>query len=155
MISFDLKCGHGHVFEVWFRSSADYEAQQAASQIACPTCGSPEIEKAVMAPAVSAKSNQRSAVPATQMAHAPVDDARRAEMHALIEALAQAQTKALEGSQWVGEQFADRVRAMHYGEADHAAVHGTASLSDAQAMIEEGLPVAPLIVPVVPPDRLN
>ena len=33
MISFDLKCGHGHVFEVWFRSSADYEGGRKPDRV--------------------------------------------------------------------------------------------------------------------------
>ena len=34
MIVFDLKCSNqGHVFEAWFGSSGDYEAQQARGLI--------------------------------------------------------------------------------------------------------------------------
>src|SRR3546814_4945920 len=60
MIVFDLKCyDRGHVFEGWFGSSADYEKQRASGMIACPVCGDTQVRKAVMSPAVSAKSNQR------------------------------------------------------------------------------------------------
>ena len=63
MIVFDLRCGHGHVFEAWFGSSAAYEEQRAGGMIACPMCGSAEIGKAVMAPNVAAKGNRRSDAP--------------------------------------------------------------------------------------------
>lgn len=155
MISFDLKCGLGHVFEAWFRSSMAYEEQRDADQIACPFCGDTRIGKAVMAPAVGAKGNQRDAVPApAQMVTTdapPTEEQIRAVLHALV----QAQARSLEQSQWVGDSFTERARAMHYGEEDQAPIHGTANLDDARAMIEEGLAVAPLLVPVAPPDQTH
>ena len=38
MISFDLKCGLGHVFEAWFKSSGAYEEQRNSGLIGCPLC---------------------------------------------------------------------------------------------------------------------
>jgi hypothetical protein len=45
MIVFDLRCGAGHVFEAWFGSNADWEAQRASGQVACPLCGDAALEK--------------------------------------------------------------------------------------------------------------
>jgi hypothetical protein len=61
MIVFDLKCGEGHTFEEWFKSSADYEERTAAQAIACPECGDTHIAKGLMAPRV----NGGAAAPAT------------------------------------------------------------------------------------------
>ena len=74
---------------------------------------------------------------------------------AAIAALAAAQARALEGSQWVGTGFADKARAMHLGEAPAAPIHGQTSAAEAKALIEEGVPVAPLPLPVVPPEACN
>lgn len=147
MIVFDLKCSGGHVFEAWFGSSADYEAQRGKALIACPVCGDASVEKAVMAPNVAAKGNQRS--------DAPSPAAGRPDPKALMAALAEAQAKMLEGSKWVGLAFADKARAMHLGEEPHATIHGQASVAEAKALIEEGVPVAPLPLPVVPPEQRN
>ena len=158
MISFDLKCDGGHVFEIWFRSSADYEAQRSAGHIMCPTCGGQQVEKAVMAPAVAAKGNKRAATATAgeaQFIAGPEGAAQAEQMRALMQAMAQAQAKSLKESQWVGDKFAEQARAMHYGETDNAPIHGTAGIEEARAMLEEGLPVAPLLVPIVPPDRAN
>lgn len=161
MISFDLKCDGGHVFEVWFRSSADYESQRAARQIACPYCGEQEISKAVMAPAVASKGNRRPDVLPAEAASpsqpiATMPDAQSIhKIRILMAELAEAQSRALADSQWVGPAFAERARAMHYGEAEQTAIHGTASLQEARAMVEEGLSVAPLLVPIAPPDQTN
>lgn len=59
MIVFDLKCAHQHIFEVWFRSSADYERQKINGLLSCPICGDQDIKKSIMAPNVSLKSNQK------------------------------------------------------------------------------------------------
>lgn len=161
MIVFDLQCGpNGHRFEGWFGSSQDYESQQARGLVSCPTCGSPEVVKAVMAPNVGRKGNQmpvptrttgEPASPAQPMANAPLPP----EAVAMLKAVAAMQAEAIKSSTWVGEKFADDARAMHYGEKDPAAIHGRATLDEARELMEEGIPVAPLLVPVVPPEEAN
>lgn len=149
MIVFDLKCSDGHVFEAWFGSSDAYEDQRDRGLVACPMCGSAEVTKAVMAPNVTAKGNQRSDAAAPQQAPSP------AAMKAVIAALAEAQSKMLETSQWVGTAFADKARAMHLGESPTAQIHGQTTPDEAKALIDEGVPVAPLLLPVVPPEAQN
>lgn len=169
MIVFDLKCAHDHVFEVWFASSQAYEDQRARGLVACAFCGSTDVTKAVMAPRLNAKGNQRTALlstpgepepaapatPAVAVSNATPPPADVAKMRAVLTALAQAQAKALSQSTWVGGDFADRARAMHYGEEDHVPIHGQADPEEAAALIEEGVAVAPLPFPVIPPDAQN
>ena len=148
MIVFDLKCAGGHVFEAWFKSSAGYEDQRAGGLLACPMCGSEDVAKAVMAPNVAAKGNQRGDAPARDVPPPEV-------IKAAMAALAEAQSKMLEKSQWVGVAFADKARAMHLGEAPVVPIHGQATAEDAKALMEEGVPVAPLPIPIVPPEAQN
>ncbi|ATY30693.1 DUF1178 family protein [Sphingomonas psychrotolerans] len=150
MIVFDLKCGGGHVFEAWFGSSAAWEAQRASGLVGCPICGSGDVAKAVMAPNVGAKGNQRAPAPAPS-ADAPPPEVIKAAM----EMIASAQAKMLETSRWVGAAFVDKARAMHLGEEPTAQIHGQATPEQAQELVDEGVPVAPLLVPVVPPERRN
>ena len=77
------------------------------------------------------------------------------EVAAAIDKLAKAQAKALKDSTWVGKAFAEQSRAMHYGECDHAPIHGEATLEEARELLDEGVPVAPLPLPVAPPDDVN
>ncbi|WP_298333629.1 DUF1178 family protein [uncultured Erythrobacter sp.] len=168
MIVFDLHCEHGHRFEGWFRSSYDFEDQVARGLMMCPECGTQVVSKAPMAPAVPAKGNslpERASQP--QMQPQPVPAASKtgeqsvsnapppAEVQKALEALAQAQAKALEKSTYVGKDFAKQSREMHYGERDEAVIHGQASLEEAKELAEEGVPVAPLPFPVAPPEELN
>lgn len=156
MIVFDLKCGgQGHVFEAWFGSSADYEAQQARGLIACPICCDTAVAKAVMAPAVAAKGNRRAVAPRPDTPAPAASGVDMEKMQALVEAVAKAQQKLLAGSTWVGRDFADQARAMHYGEQDRASIHGEVAPAEAKALIAEGVEVAPLPLPVVPPHAKN
>ena len=155
MIVFDLKCSNAHVFEIWFGSSDDYENQRARGLVNCPYCGDGVIEKAVMAPRVSAKGNT---MPTPQSLPVAIPDSKApepAEMKAVLGALARMQSEMLAKSEWVGRKFADKARAMHHGETDHSPIHGEVSPDDAKALKEEGVPVAALPFPVIPPEAQN
>jgi hypothetical protein len=146
MIIFDLKCvPQGHVFEGWFGSSADYEEQQRRGLVACPLCGASEVGKAVMAPAVGAKGNQSAG-------HFSGDPA---SVKRMLAALAAEQKKMLASSEHVGDRFAEEARAIHLGETEARAIHGRASREQAESLIEDGIPVAPLPLPLVEPGEEN
>ena len=177
MIVYDLTCDASHVFEGWFGSSDDFMAQQARGLVTCPACGSAAVKKAPMAPAVGKKGNQggpasaltdteaqlEANVPAAKAASEPsrkstgpmAKGPMPAEIKQAIAKLAEAQTKALKDSTWVGKSFAEESRKMHYGERETAPIHGQASRKEAAALLEEGIAVAPLPLPVAPPDELN
>ena len=151
MIVFDLSCDNAHTFEGWFGSSDDFASQQARGLVMCPVCESAAVSKAPMAPAVPAKGNRTEST-----ARVPVaNKAMPAEVAEAFKALAAAQAKALAKSEWVGDRFAAEVRSMHYGEAEEKQVHGRATSDDARSLMEEGIAVAPLLVPVHPPEELN
>lgn len=152
MIVFDLRCAPaGHVFEGWFASSSAFEAQQGRGLVACPMCGSAEIGKAPMAPAVGAKGNQAPAAagPPVRSAGDP------GEMKAMLAAAAALQKALLAGSESVGPRFAAEARAIHLGEADDRPIHGEASRAEAASLIEDGVPIAPLPFPVIGPGEEN
>ena len=133
MIVFDLRCeDSGDVFEAWFQSSADYDAQRKRGLVRCPACQSKRIAKAPMAPRVPAKSGDSP-----------------------LARLAAAQAKALENSEWVGDRFAEEARSIHLGETEPRPVHGNATAAEAKSLIDDGVPVAPLPLPVVPPNQVN
>jgi hypothetical protein len=133
VIVFDLQClDGGETFEAWFRSNADYDEQRDAGLVLCPFCESARISKAPMAPRVPRKSAA-----------------------GFIEKLAAAQAEMLKDSRWVGDRFAETARAMHSGDIAHECVHGRTTAAEAKALVDEGVPVAPLPLPVVPPSQVN
>jgi len=155
MIVFDLCCVAGHRFEGWFGSSDDFTSQQARNLVNCPQCGSSDVTKAPMAPAVPKKGNQQVARPAAGQSMDLAGGAIPAEAAEALQKLAQMQAEALKSSRWVGDKFAEESRAMHYGEREAATIHGKATPREAKELFEEGVPVAPLPFPVAPPDKLN
>lgn len=156
MIVFDLKCAAGHVFEAWFGSSVDYDEQRGRGLVCCPICESAEVTKAAMAPAVPAKGGAEDGETGED-AKVPMQSggADPANVKRLLADLAREQAKMLENSDYVGENFAREARAMHDGEKDERAIHGETSLEDARSMLDDGVPVAPLPLPVRPPGTEN
>jgi|SRR5690606_6973648 len=161
MIVFDLSCAEGHRFEGWFGSSGDFARQQECGLVTCPQCGSDDVVKAPMAPAVPRKGNAQLPAPASPVSESATESVpvaageMPAEVTQALARLAAAQKKALEKSTWVGEKFAEQARAMHYGERETAAIHGQTSLDEAKSLIDEGVPVAPLPLPIAPPEEIN
>lgn len=148
MIIFDLRCiAAGHVFESWFGSSEDYDDQQAQGLVSCPICGDPEVEKAPMAPSVPRKGGE---------AGAPdLFSSNPETVKAMLGALASMQREMIAKSDWVGDGFASEARAIHLGEAAPRSIHGRATREDAESLIEDGIPVAPLLFPVPLPGEEN
>jgi hypothetical protein len=133
VIVFDLLCKDGgETFEAWFRSSSDYEEQRAGGLVECPICASTNIAKAPMAPRVPRKGGGEP-----------------------LARLAAIQSEMLKSSRWVGEQFATTARAMHSGDIPPEQVHGQATLAEAKSLVEEGVGIAPLPLPVIPPTQVN
>lgn len=144
MIHYALRCSNDHGFDSWFQSAAGYDSLRAADQVACPVCGDTKIEKLLMAPAVrparkagtgAAKPNLTE--PTTEL------EAAMAEMRRQVEA----------NSEYVGLNFAAEARRMHEGDIDQRAIYGEAKPDEARALIEDGVPVAPL--PFMPARKAN
>ena len=129
MIAYALRCHKGHEFDGWFRDSAAFDDQCRGGHLSCPSCNSVRIEKAIMAPAVSGTK-------------------KRAEAAAQIRQFATGLRKYVqENADYVGPNFAEEARKIHYGETQERHIYGEASAEEARELIEEGLDVAPL-----PPD---
>jgi hypothetical protein len=136
MIVFNLKCRKDHVFEAWFRDSASYDAQAEAGDLACPTCGSREIEKALMAPRLgrSGKSGHPGGGEPNQKAVMETQQAGEA-----MKALRGLREKIERTCDYVGPSFAEEARKIHYGETDPRNIYGETSSEDAEALKEEGV----------------
>ncbi|MEL6914183.1 MAG: DUF1178 family protein [Pseudomonadota bacterium] len=138
MIRYTLKCREGHAFESWFSTAEGYEELRAAGHVTCAVCGSAEVEKSLMAPAVSAPAEAAS----LKAAASPQEVALK-KFKAHLD----------KNSDYVGRDFATRARAMHDGTEPDRAIHGEASFEEAKSLVEDGVPVTPL--PFQSPRRTN
>ncbi len=151
MIRYNLHCDRGHGFESWFQSSSAYDSQVKRKLVTCPQCGSAKVEKAIMAPQIGRKGNQKQEAAApthpadnTSLVMAPQEAELRAKLKELRDHI-------VKNADNVGESFPDEARAMHYGDKEHRPIYGEASLEEARSLIDEGIEVAP--IPVLPGDR--
>ena len=133
MIRFSLHCDKDHEFEGWFSSSKDFDGQSERGLVECPVCGSRQIGKSLMAPAVAASRD----TPARPLAM----DSEKREMMRKLRDMVQA---VKQNSEDVGDRFADEARKIHHGETEARGIIGKASSDDAKSLIEEGIEIAPL-----------
>lgn len=140
MIRFTLTCDQDHRFDSWFQSGDAFDTLRKSGMIACAICGSPKVEKALMAPAVSLSDK-----PARPSLAAPASD-----VEAALRAL---RDKVEAESDYVGDTFAREARAMHEGAIPERAIWGETKPDEARALIEDGIPVLPL--PFGPKPRGN
>ena len=124
MILFDLRCKDGHGFEAWFRDSAAYDDQAAAGDLACPVCGSAEVSKALMAPAVNSRPK--------------IDPGQAAELMRVWRGV---QNHIEKNFDHVGPKFAEEARKMHYGDAAKRSIYGEATKTEAKELRDEGIEV--------------
>ena len=132
VIVYNLRCKNGHEFEGWFRDSHAYDLQFEDGKLSCPTCNSRKVEKAIMAPALAGARE-------TKAKH---DQARQQRQF-----MTGLRKYVQEHAEYVGPNFAEEARKIHYGETPDRHIYGEATHKEAQELIEEGVDVAPL-----PPD---
>ena len=125
MILFNLRCGEDHIFEAWFRDGASYDRQSEEGDIVCPVCGITRIEKAPMAPrlATGASRNESDADMVRQIRGA------FAELRDQVE----------KSCDYVGTEFAEEARKIHYGEKEKRNIYGEASSEEAKELVDEGV----------------
>lgn len=151
MIRYALKCARDHSFESWFQSAEAFDMLAASGHLGCAICGDPAVAKELMAPSVRPA---RSAANAT----APSVPPRRSQALALPnteleQAIAELRRKVEDSSDYVGTDFAREARAIHDGDAPERSIWGEARPEEARALIEDGVPVAPL--PFLPSRKAN
>jgi len=146
MIKYSLVCGNSHEFEAWFSSSSDYDDQAKKKLVSCPYCGVTKVEKALMAPNIATGRGQEAMAKKKQQAvamlSAAADDFRQ---------------KIADNCDYVGSNFPEEARAIHYGEKPDRAIYGEATPKEASDLSEEGVGIAPLPDIAVPKakDKLN
>ncbi len=139
MIVYVLLCENGHRFDAWFRDSGAFERQQRDGALSCPNCASPSIRKAPNAPHVA---RTRSAGPAEAKAGETASPGEVAEL------LTRLREHIESRCDYVGEQFAEQARRIHYGETEKRDIYGEATPRQASELRDEGIDVAaiPMLV---------
>ena len=160
MILFDIKCSEGHIFEAWFQNNDAYEKQAENNLIECPICGCTQVSKSLMAPNIAPKAasdkvglddvaigsdHQKVMV----SAHSPEDnhvspeDVKRALDH-MHETMSKFRKQVEKSCEYVGSNFAEEARKIHYGDSDKRGIYGETTIRETEELIEEGIDILPV-----------
>jgi hypothetical protein len=130
MILYDIRCSNGHVFEGWFKDGASYDEQAEAGAVVCPFCGDTAVAKAPMAPRIASGRGGDGKEGGAVTMPAEVREA-------LVKLRGEVESKC----DYVGEEFAEEARKIHYGETGKRDIYGEATDDEAKELTEEGIKV--------------
>src|ERR1700760_3502562 len=141
MIVYELRCSTGHGFEAWFRNSDAYDQQHAAHQISCPICGIGDVSKAPMAPRIAKSRGEP-----VQMQNTPAPAQGQGQfspeqMRMVMTKIAELNKHIADTCDYVGKNFAEEARKIHYGEVEHHEIYGETSKGEAEELRDEGIAV--------------
>lgn len=139
MIRYDLLCDQDHSFDGWFRDSETFDSLLKAKQVECTICGSTDVHKALMAPSLGQKGNQK---PEPKKPGMPKE---------LVKAIREIRREVEKNADYVGSDFAEEARKIHYKESEDRGIYGETTLDDAKSLQEEGIEIHAL--PVLPEDQ--
>ena len=133
MICYSLVCKENHTFESWFANAKAYDKLKEKNLLLCSVCGSTKVEKAIMAPNVSPKTNVDTAKETPTLSEKGSESA-----------IAKLKAHIKNNSEDVGDDFAVIARQMFDGETPERSIHGKTSLSEAKSLSEDGVPIIPI-----------
>lgn len=133
MIQYSLHCANAHDFDAWFKNAAAFDEQQARGIVDCPVCGSHDVGKALMAPAVARSGSEKMSL-----------SSGHPDMVKFRELLRAYRQKVTSEADYVGDKFAEEARKIHFEEVEARGIYGEATHDEVVALAEEGIEFAPL-----------
>ena len=141
MIHYRLRCNAEHEFEAWFQNSSAFEKQAESGLLSCPDCGSSEVSRALMAPALQGTHRETVPVPAQSPEQKQVATHSQAQALALKQQLLTLRRKIEQNFDNVGDRFAEEARKIHYGDTDVRGIYGDTTPQEREALADEGIEV--------------
>jgi hypothetical protein len=130
MILYDIRCSNDHVFEGWFKDGASYDEQAEAGAVVCPVCGDNAVAKAPMAPRIASGRSGEDKEGGLVTMPAEIREA-------LVKLRGEVESKC----DYVGPEFAEEARKIHYGETGKRDIYGETTDDEAKELTEEGIKV--------------
>ncbi len=129
MIVFNLCCSIcNYSFEGWFENSNEFKKQKKRNLVACPSCNSSKIKKALTAPQLNRKSNTKESKVKKTIA-TKINKLKR-----IVE----------ENFDYVGDKFSEEAKKIKYGETKDRSIYGEATLEQTKELIDEEIEILPL-----------
>lgn len=126
MISYDLECEAGHIFEGWFDSMESFNEQTDRGLVACPACGSTKVSRRLSTFSIPKKRPQSQPPMATEQ------QTRQLWLNQVVSYIKQ-------NFEDVGSDFATEALKMHYGVTDYRNIRGVSTVQEEETLKEEGI----------------
>jgi|TARA_B110000967_G_C18722730_1_gene478495 hypothetical protein len=129
MIKYELVCRKcDNVFDSWFAASKEYEKLKKLKHINCHFCGSLKVEKNLMSPNIVNNKEDNSEI---------LKDKKYLKLKNKIR---EYQKLIKENFKYVGENFANEARSIHYNEKNQSkGIYGKATTKEVKELQEEGI----------------
>jgi hypothetical protein len=138
MISIDMECSNGHIFEGWFDSLDSFEDQNANNLVTCPFCDDLTVRRVISPVAV------KRSTPSERDIMRPID----------YQQLAQEVVDHIRNnSEDVGQKFAAEALKMHYGVIEKKNIRGFATAEEENVLKDEGIGFFKIPVPKEDDDK--
>ena len=130
MISFDLECSNGHRFEGIFRDYKSYKKQLSDEIIACPLCNTIQVKRLYTGCSIQSKSSNAISL--------------KDENKNIFEMIKIIEKYVKNNFEYVGNDFAEKSRAIYYGIEEEKNIYGESSRDEINELIDEGISILPL-----------
>ena len=127
MIKYNLMCKCGRTFESWFYNFLEYEKLKKKKLISCIYCNSREIEKTIMSPRLSSKSNK-------------ISKSKKTDIN-IKKQLIEFRKYIEKNCKNVGDNFSHEARSIHYDKKNSKGIYGKATPEETAELLEEGIDV--------------
>jgi len=128
MIKYNLICECGKTFESWFSSSNEYDLLKRKKLINCIYCESTSINKSIMAPNLSGKSNK-------------VLKKHKVEKK-ILKQLTDFRKYVEKNFKDVGNNFPQEARSIHYDKKTSRGIYGKATEEETNELLDEGIEIS-------------
>ncbi|MDY7035822.1 MAG: DUF1178 family protein [Thermodesulfobacteriota bacterium] len=141
MITFDLECSKGHLFEGWFNNIKSFEDQNSEKLVSCPFCNDTNIRKVISPVAMRSSSRSEDNIDETIF-----------DYNSLAKEIVNFIDKNFDD---VGPDFTKEALKMHYGVIEKRNIKGSATADEEKSLKDEGIDFVKVPIPIIVEDKKN
>ena len=131
MITFDFECAEKHRFEGSFKDHSSFEDQMLKKMVQCPICSTSDLKRIYTGCSIQSKKSLQSKM--------------EKDVPNLFKQVKKLNEYIKNNSEYVGENFYDVARSIHYGQEEERSIYGESKPEEIKDLIDEGIKVTPLI----------
>ena len=140
MITYDLQCSQGHIFEGWFENDKSYKGQKKKGLLTCPVCNETDVIRVPSTFAIKSTNGSRLSAATAQVNTAQINHQINQKMINFVE----------NNFDNVGADFAKEALKIHYGACEPRSIRGTSTPEEEKTLKKEGIEFIKIPLPQQP-----